>query len=153
MPVRSSSLISRNNNNRNQNKGSSLRKSMNQSMYHINDAQQQKLGKVNVILESDYIQSQRRIEDVPVNTDITDPNSYLNKKCLRQSRTFFNKRANTMNSKVLTNQSIINTTTTADAESYGEIRVAERGAGSQLKDISDHKNQLFQQFDITFQSA
>ncbi len=128
---------------------------MNQSMFHISDAQ--KLVKVNVILENDYQSSQRVIDDIPLNTDITDPNSYLNKKCLRASRTFFNKRAKTMNNntnnpRALTNHSIINTnaannTVTADVESMGEIRITERGGGatnSQLKDISDHKNLLFQ---------
>lgn len=58
-----------------------------------------------------------------------------------------------MNPKVFTNQSLVNTTTTGDIESTNEIRETERGGGSQLKDINDHKNNLFQQFDYTFQSA
>jgi hypothetical protein len=49
---------------------------------------------------------------------------------MRQSRTFFNKRANTMNPKVFTNQSLINTTTTADLDSTYDIRETERGGGS-----------------------
>ena len=126
---------------------------MNQSMFHISEIAQNKV-KVNVILENDYTQqSQRKVDQIQTNSDITDPNSYLNKKCMRQSRTFFNKRANTMNPKVFTNQSLINTTTTADIDSTYDIRETERGGGSQLKDINDHKNNLFQQFDYTFQSA
>ena len=124
---------------------------MNQSMFHISEVAQ-KIVNVNVILENDYMQqlSHRKADIKQAKSDITDPNSYLNKKCLRQSRTFFNKRANTMNPKGFTNQSLVNTTTTADIESTKDIRETERGGGSQLKDIIDHKNNLFQQFDYTF---
>ena len=60
VPVRSSSLITRNN--KSENGGTSYRKLMNQSMFHISEVAQ-KLVKVNVILENDYTQqSQRKID-------------------------------------------------------------------------------------------